>query len=243
MTLLFSPLTLGKLKLVNRLCVPPMCQYRAKDGVLQAWHRVHYGKLAGSGAGLVVVEATAVTPEGRITPACLGLWNDEQTEAFKALTSECRAVSPETKLMIQLSHSGRKGSRTVPWEESRFLTLQEGGFAIEAPSAVTCGEPESLPREMTEDDIHRVIEAFAAAAKRAQAAGFDGIQIHAAHGYLIHEFLSPVTNRRTDGWGGSLENRMRFGLAVIKAVRETVPDMALAVRVSATDWIDGGWTV
>ena len=243
MTLLFSPLTLGKLKLVNRLCVPPMCQYRAKDGVLQAWHRVHYGKLAGSGAGLVVVEATAVTPEGRITPACLGLWNDEQTEAFKALTSECRAVSPETKLMIQLSHSGRKGSRTVPWEESRFLTLQEGGFAIEAPSAVTCGEPESLPREMTEDDIHRVIDAFAAAAKRAQAAGFDGIQIHAAHGYLIHEFLSPVTNRRTDGWGGSLENRMRFGLAVIKAVREAVPDMALAVRVSATDWIEGGWTV
>ena len=238
---LFTELQLGELTLSNRICVPPMCQFRAEEGLVQSWHKVHYGKLVGSGAGMVVVEATAVTPEGRITPKCLGLWNDAQQEAFKSLVQDCRAVAADTKLFLQLSHAGRKGSRCVPWEGHETVAAEKGGFSLIAPSALAYDKGYPTPREMTGDDIERVISAFADAAQRAHKAGFDGVQIHAAHGYLIHQFLSPLSNQRTDEWGGSLENRMRFGLEVIKAVRERVPNLAVVLRVSATDWVEGGW--
>lgn len=244
MALLFSALKLGHLTLVNRICVPPMCQYRAVDGLAQPWHTVHYGKLATSGAGLIVFEATAVRPEGRITPWCLGLWNDEQQERLAELLKSCRAVANAPKFFLQLSHSGRKGDQYQPWHEPREpVPAAQGGFSTLAPSALAYDATYACPQAMTEDDIAAVIAAFAASARRAQEAGFDGVQLHAAHGYLIHQFLSPLSNHRSDRWGGSRENRMRFGLEVLKAVRAAAPELTLMVRVSATDWVDGGWDV
>lgn len=241
--LLFSPITIAGLRLENRICVPPMCQCRADDGLARAWHTMHYGRLMTSGAGLVVVEATAVSAEGRITTRCLGLYNEAQQQALAHLVRECRAVATGPKLFIQLSHAGRKGSRADPAVAKKVLSPGEGGFALIAPSegAYFVGTPAA--RAMTQADIERVIEDFAAAARRAAAAGFDGIQLHAAHGYLLHQFLSPVTNRRSDQWGGSLENRMRFALAVISAVRAAAPELPLALRVPACDWIEGGWSL
>lgn len=244
MALLFSSLKLGRLTLVNRICVPPMCQYRAIDGLVQPWHTVHYGKLATSGAGLIVLEATAVRPEGRITPWCLGLWNDKQQDALAALLKSCRSVDDTPKFFIQLSHSGRKGDQYQPWHKPQQpVPLDAGGFQTLAPSAQAYSSAYRVPLEMTQKEIFAVIAAFAQAARRAQAAGFDGIQIHAAHGYLIHQFLSPLSNHRTDQWGGSLANRMRFGLEVVKAVREATPELTVMIRVSATDWVKGGWNV
>lgn len=220
-----------------------MCQCQAVDGLAGAWHRMHYAKLAASGAGLVVVEATAVEPAGRITVRCLGLYNDAQQQAFAKLLAECRAVAPSAKLFIQLSHSGRKGSRCDPALGHRTLPAAEGGFEVVAPSAIRFNAASPVPAELSEADIGGLIAAFADAARRAAAAGFDGIQLHCAHGYLIHEFLSPVTNRRDDRWGGTLENRMRFALEIIRAVRAAVPGMPLMLRVSSGDFVPGGWTM
>lgn len=241
--LLFSPISIGGVAVGNRICVPPMCQCRADEGLARPWHTVHYGRLMNSGAGLVVVEATAVSPEGRITTRCLGLYNDAQQEALAALVRDCRSVASAPKLFVQLSHAGRKGSREDPAVGKRVLTPEEGGFDLIAPTAGCYFAGTSVAREMSEDDIERVVEDFAAAARRAVAACFDGIQLHAAHGYLLHQFLSPVTNRRTDRWGGSRDNRMRFALAVIAAVRDAARDVPLALRVPASDWIDGGWQI
>lgn len=240
---LFTPLVLGTLTVDNRIYVPPMCQCRADDGLVTPWHTMHYGKLASSGAGLVVVEATAVQADGRITTRCLGLYNDAQTEAFAELVGQCKSVAPDTRIFVQLNHSGRKGSRGDPAQGRRIAAPEEGGFDVLAPSALAFNAEAPVPHAMTEGDIENLIDAFAQAAVRAKNAGFDGLQIHCAHGYLIHEFLSPVTNRRTDAWGGALENRMRFGLAVIEAVRKAVPDMPVMVRASSGDFVEGGWTL
>lgn len=239
---LFTAIDLGGVTVTNRICVPPMCQCQANDGLVTSWHRMHYAKLASSGAGLVVVEATAVQSQGRITTRCLGLYNDEQTKAFASLLSECKSVAPETKIFIQLSHAGRKGSRGDPAQGHKTLLPQDGGFDLWAPSGIAYDTSAPVPKEMTQADIEDVIQAFAASARRAYQAGFDGIQLHCAHGYLIHQFLSPVTNRRTDAWGGSLQNRMRFGLAVIDAVCRAQPQMPVMLRVSSGDFIEGGWS-
>ena len=241
--LLFSPITIENTTVENRICVPPMCQCRADNGLARPWHTMHYGRLMNSGAGLVVVEATAVSPEGRITTRCLGLYDDAQQQALAKLVHDCRAVAARPKLFIQLSHAGRKGSRDDPARGKRVLSPEEGGFELIAPTAGSYFAGTPAARMMTEDDIERVIADFAAAAARAAAAGFDGIQLHAAHGYLLHQFLSPVTNKRTDRWGGSRDNRMRFALAVIEAVKKAAEGVPLALRLPASDWIEGGWQI
>ena len=238
--LLFTPIEVGGLTIPNRICVPPMCQCRADDGLVGAWHMQHYAKLVDSGAGLVVVEATAVSPEGRITTRCLGLYNDAQQRAMAELVENCRKKSEGTRLFVQLSHAGRKGGRADPAREKRVLSCQEWGADLLAPSEGSYFADASAPRVMTEDDIERVIADFAAAAVRAARAGFDGIQLHAAYGYLLHQFLSPATNRRADAWGGDEHARMHFALEVIRAVRAAAPELVLALRVPACDWLPGG---
>lgn len=237
-TKLFSPYQIGAMKMKNRISVPPMCMYQATDGMPNVWHTVHYGKLAGSGAALVCVEATGVTPEGRITPQDLGLWNNEQRDAMRSMLEAMRRVDRSTKVIIQLSHAGRKASC---WMGGKNADVADGGWDIIAPSAIATSSAHRVPKAMTQDDIDAVIQAFALAALRAQEAGFDGIQLHCAHGYLMHQFLSPITNHRTDEFGGSLENRMRLPLMVFEAIKQAAPELTIGVRVSATDWIDGGW--
>ena len=241
MALLFTPLKMGAQTLPNRICVPPMCRCLAREGVGSDELISHYETLAASGAGLVVVEATAVRADGRITTRCLGLYNDEQEAFFKKLVKACRAVaSTDTKFFLQLSHCGRKGSRKDPKTGHGTLLPEEGGFALMAPSAVAYTAQAPMPREMTEADIAEVLQAFEEAARRAARVGFDGIQIHAAHGYLVHQFLSPVTNHRTDAWGGTTQNRLRFAQEVVKAVQKGAPGLDVMVRLSASDWIEGG---
>ena len=237
---LFAPIQVGSMTLKNRITVPPMCQYQAKNGLPTTWHHVHYGKLAGSGASLVCLESIGVMAEGRITIGCLGLWNDEQTEAFAGLIQTMRAINPDIKVMVQLNHSGRKGSHDLQWI-GRLLSPAEGGWVVKAPSAISAGGRYPIPEEMTLADIDAVVDGFAKAAARAQAAGVDSIQLHAAHGYLMHQFLSPLSNHRQDDYGGSLENRMRLPLRVLEAMKNAAPNVVLGLRVSATDWIDGGW--
>ena len=236
-SLLFSPIQVGSMMLKNRITVPPMCQYQAKDGLPTTWHHVHYGKLAGSGASLVCIESVGVAAEGRLTIGCLGLWNDEQTEAFAGIIKTMRAINPDIKVMVQLNHSGRKGSHDVQWV-GRLLTPAEGGWVVRAPSAISAGGHYPVPEVMTSDDIEAVVDAFAQAAARAQAAGVDSIQLHAAHGYLMHQFLSPLSNHREDEYGGSLENRMRLPLRVLVAMKKAAPNVVFGLRVSATDWIE-----
>lgn len=241
MSLLFSPLKLGALTLGNRICVPPMCCCLSDDGLGSPEMIAHYEPLAGSGAGLVVVEATAVAREGRITPRCLGLYTDEQEAFFAGLLKRCRAVAPAgTKFFIQLSHSGRKGSRRDPKTGRGTLLPDQGGFELLAPSAIPFTADAPVPREMTQEDIDAVLEDFGRAAARAAHAGFDGVQVHAAHGYLVHQFFSPITNRRNDEWGGSAPKRLRFPLAVVNAVRAGAPSLPVMVRLSARDWIEDG---
>lgn len=241
MALLFTPLKMGAQTLPNRICVPPMCRCLAREGVGSDELISHYETLAASGAGLVVVEATAVRADGRITTRCLGLYNDEQEAFFKKLVKACRTVaSTDTKFFLQLSHCGRKGSRKDPKTGHGTLLPEEGGFALMAPSAVAYTAQAPMPREMTEADIAEVLQAFEEAARRAARVGFDGIQIHAAHGYLVHQFLSPVTNHRTDAWGGTTQNRLRFAQEVVKAVQKGAPGLDVMVRLSASDWIEGG---
>lgn len=245
MSRLFEPITLGGLTLPNRIIVSPMCQYSAVDGSATAWHAVHLGSLALGGMGLLCVEATAVSPEGRITHGCLGLWNDDNEEALRKVLSAIRATSP-VKLAIQLGHAGRKASSAVPWQGGQLIPADQGGWQPLAPSAVAQKEGEPAPRAMTAADIERIKADFVASARRAVRLGFDAIELHGAHGYLLHQFLSPIANQRSDEYGGSLENRMRFPMEVFQAVRAAVPaSIPVGMRVSATDWMEGvpSWTL
>jgi 2,4-dienoyl-CoA reductase-like NADH-dependent reductase (Old Yellow Enzyme family) len=240
---LFSPLTIRSITLRNRIGVSPMCQYSATDGFASDWHLVHLGSRAVGGAGLVIAEATAVAPEGRITPGCLGLWSDKHIEPLARIAKfvkEHGAVAG-----IQIAHAGRKASADLPWRGGKHLSVADGGWPTIAPSAIAFGgDLPKVPRAMTEADIVRVQNDFVATAKRALAAGFDFLELHSAHGYLFNEFLSPLTNQRTDKYGGSFENRTRILIETTRAVRQVWPDrLPLAVRISAIDWMPGGWQI
>jgi 2,4-dienoyl-CoA reductase-like NADH-dependent reductase (Old Yellow Enzyme family) len=244
---LFEPITLRGLTLPNRIMVSPMCQYSAVDGSATDWHVAHLGSLALSGAGLLCVEATAVTAEGRITPGDLGLYSDDNERALARVVATIRAAAP-IKLAIQLGHAGRKASSHAPWDGGKLVPAGQGGWLPEAPSAVPHADGEPAPRAFAPDELPRLREAFAGAARRAARLGFEAIELHCAHGYLLHQFLSPISNRRDDAYGGSLANRMRFPLEAFDAVRAAFPaDRPVGVRVSATDWLEGSaaesWTV
>jgi 2,4-dienoyl-CoA reductase-like NADH-dependent reductase (Old Yellow Enzyme family) len=237
---LLSPLSIRGVTLRNRIAVSPMCQYVAKDGFADDWHLVHLGSRAAGGAGLVMVEATAVTADGRITPGDLGIWDDRHVEPLARIA---RFVPSQGAVAgIQLAHAGRKASCDLPWKGGAGLTPQQGGWPVVGPSPIPFAEGSPVPRPLDEAGIDAVVNAFAAAADRALRAGFRVIELHAAHGYLLHEFLSPLTNQRTDRYGGSLENRMRLPLRVAETLRQRLPaDVPLFVRISATDWVEGGW--
>lgn len=241
---LFTPLPVGRLALRNRIVIAPMCQYSAIDGCMTDWHLIHLGNLALSGAALLTIEATAVSPEGRISYADVGLW-DDATEAAMARTLDSVRRWSDMPVAIQLGHAGRKASTEVPWKGGAQLPPGDpSGWQTEAPSALAFAEGQVAPHELDRAGLARVREAFAAAAVRAARLGIDAVQLHGAHGYLLHQFLSPLSNRRTDDYGGSLENRMRFPLEVFDAVRQVFPaDRPVTVRVSGTDWVDGGWTI
>jgi 2,4-dienoyl-CoA reductase-like NADH-dependent reductase (Old Yellow Enzyme family) len=240
MSVLFSPLQLRGLTLRNRIAVSPMCQYSSRDGLPGAWQLVHLGSRAVGGAGLVITEATAVSPEARISPGDTGIWSDGQAEAWRPIA---RFVKEQGALAaMQLAHAGRKASTEVPWRGGAGLAEQAGGWTPVAPSALRFADGFPMPRALKTREIRGIVDAFAAAARRALGAGFDCVEIHMAHGYLLHQFLSPLANRRSDDYGGSLENRMRFPLEVVHAVRESgSADRPLLVRISATDWAEGGW--
>lgn len=239
---LFSSISFREVELKNRIAVSPMCMYSAENGLPNNWHLVHLGSRAVGGAGLIIVEATGVVPEGRISPGCLGLWNQDQVKAFRPITEFIK--SQGSVAGIQLAHAGRKASHSVSWEGSKPLSPEDGGWMVVGPSALAYSEMTAIPKEMTRQEIFESANAFALAATRAIDAGFQVIELHMAHGYLLHEFLSPLSNKRTDEFGGSLENRMRFPLLVIESVRKTIPaGVPLFVRVSATDWAEGGWDI
>lgn len=243
MSSLFTPLTLKSVTLRNRIGVSPMCQYSAEDGVMNDWHLVHLGARAVGGAALVIAEATAVAPEGRITPGDAGLWNDGQTEAFARVN---RFVKQHGAVAgVQIGHAGRKAGAARPWDGGDHLADGAGGWTPVAPSAVAFGDGlDRVPRELTAGDIGRLQGDFVAAAKRALAAGCEWLELHGAHGYLMHEFLSPLANRRTDDYGGSFANRIRFVIETTRAVRAVWPErLPLTVRLSCTDWVEGGWTI
>lgn len=243
MSKLFSPVTLGKLVLTNRIAVSPMCQYSAEQGQASDWHLIHLGHLALSGAGLLFIEATAVAPEGRITPGDLGLWSDQTEAALARVLKSVRHYSA-MPVAIQLAHAGRKASTQAPWEGGKSMAPGSGGWQTVAPSALPFAANDFLPRALDDEGLQRVRNDFMAAAQRAQRLGIDVIELHAAHGYLLHQFLSPLSNTRADRYGGTLENRMRFPLEVFEAIRRAVPDdMPVGIRISATDWVDGGWDI
>jgi 2,4-dienoyl-CoA reductase-like NADH-dependent reductase (Old Yellow Enzyme family) len=239
---LFTPLRIGGLELRNRIVIAPMCQYSAEEGRATDWHVIHLGHLALSGAALLTLEATAVLPEGRISSRDLGLWSDD-TEAALARTLDSVRRWSDMPIAIQLAHAGRKASSRVPWEGGAQVPPgQPGGWQTVAPSPVPFAEGHNPPVPLDRRGLAEIREAFAAAARRAARLGIDAVQIHGAHGYLVHEFLSPLSNRREDEYGGSLENRMRFPLEVFDAVRETFPaERPVSMRVSGTDWAPGGW--
>jgi 2,4-dienoyl-CoA reductase-like NADH-dependent reductase (Old Yellow Enzyme family) len=242
---LFQPLALGSIALPNRIVIAPMCQYSADDGSATDWHLIHLGHLALSGAGLLILEATAVEREGRITPGCLGLYSDANEAALARVLDAVRAHSP-MPLAIQLAHAGRKASSRVPWEGGTQIALgQTGSWRAFAPSALAHIDGEDAPQALDDAGLARVREAFAMAARRAARLGLQGIELHAAHGYLLHQFLSPIANARSDAHGGSLANRMRFPLEVFDAVRAAFPaERPVWVRLSATDWVEGsGWDI
>jgi len=239
---LFQPLTIRGVTLRNRIFMSPMCQYSSDDGFATDWHLVHLGSRAVGGAALITVEATGVTREGRITPGCLGLYLDAHIPKLTQITKfvESRGAVPA----IQLAHAGRKASTRIPKEGGTFIHKSEGGWQTIAPSPIPFRPDDGIPHELTATEIAGEVEAFAAAAKRAVAAGFKVIEIHAAHGYLLNEFMSPLSNARTDSYGGPFENRIRITLETIKAMRGVMPaDMPLMMKISAVDWAEGGWTV
>lgn len=243
MSHLFAPLTIKSVTLRNRIGVSPMCMYSAADGVMNDWHLVHLGARAAGGAGLVIAEATAVAPEGRITPGDAGLWSDVQIEPIARTNRFVKAQGAVAG--VQLAHAGRKAGAARPWEGGAHLSNDAGGWPVIAPSAVAFGGVlTKVPMAMTEAEIVRVQQDFAAAARRAFRAGYEWVELHAAHGYLAHQFLSPKSNQRTDRYGGSFENRIRFLLETTRAVRAVWPEnLPLTVRLSCTDWVEGGWTV
>jgi len=239
---LFSPIELRGLRLPNRIVVSPMCQYMSVDGSAGDWHLMHLGQFAMGAAGLVITEATHVSAIGRISRRCLGLYSDENESTIKHVVDFCRRHGV-AKLGIQLAHAGRKGSAHTPFEGGKALAPDEGAWTTVAPSALPYGPGWHVPQALTKEGMHEVKQQFVDAAKRAIRIGFDLAELHAAHGYLLHEFLSPISNQRDDEYGGSLENRMRFPLEVFDAVRAVWPkERPLGARVSASDWIDGGWT-
>lgn len=239
---LFEPLDIGGLSLSNRIVIAPMCQYSAVDGEMTDWHLMHLGNLAQSGAGVLTIEATAVLPEGRISYADVGLWDDRTEAAMARVVESLRRHSP-MPVAIQLGHAGRKASTDKPWlGKGQIAPDADNGWQTEAPSAVPFAAGENPPLALDRAGMDRIRDAFAEAARRAARIGIDAVQIHGAHGYLLHQFLSPLSNRRDDAYGGSLENRMRFPLEVFDAVRAAFPaDRPVTVRVSGTDWVDGGW--
>lgn len=240
---LFTPFSLRSVTLANRIVVSPMCQYSATDGNASDWHTIHLGHLALSGAGLLVLEATAVELSGRISPGCLGLTSDENEVALKQVLASVRRWSA-IPLAIQLGHAGRKASTRVPWQGNGALTPEEGAWPTVAPSALAFNEGDPLPHVLDSAGIGRMREMFVTATQRAARLGFDAIELHMAHGYLLHQFLSPLSNRRDDSYGGTLENRMRLPLEFFAAMRAAWPaDKPFGVRVSATDWVAGGWDI
>jgi 2,4-dienoyl-CoA reductase-like NADH-dependent reductase (Old Yellow Enzyme family) len=241
---LFDPFKLRDLALANRIVVSPMCQYSAIEGCATDWHLIHWGQLLLSGAALMTIEATAVTAEGRISPGCLGLYDDASEQALGDKLARARRQAPPMPVAIQLAHAGRKGSSARPWEGGALIEPDLGGWTPLAPSAVAHAEGEALPAALDATGLARIRNAFAASAQRAERIGIDAIELHMAHGYLLHEFLSPIANKRTDRYGGGHDGRVRFPLEVFDAVRSVwPPSRPLGVRVSATDWVDGGWTV
>lgn len=244
MSHLFQPLRIGGLPLPNRILIAPMCQYSAVDGTPGHWHMIHLGHLALSGAGLMIIEATAVSPEGRITPGDLGLYSDANEAGIAHVLAAIRAVSP-IAVAMQISHAGRKASSRAPWNGGQQIRIGESGaWPAVAPSAVPHASDEDAPHALDAAGLAKVRDDFVATARRAVRLGIDGFEIHCAHGYLLHEFLSPIANRRDDAYGGSLVNRMRFPLEVFDAVRGAVPaDLPVWVRVSASDWVPGAWDV
>jgi len=240
MSLLFEPLGLRSVRLRNRAWMSPMCQYSAVDGVVQDWHRVHYISRAVGGAGLVMVEATAVTAEGRISPGDLGLWNADQLAPLRQIAAGIRHHGAVAG--IQLAHAGRKASTRVPWEGGTPLALADGGWHAVAPSALPFAPDHAVPTALEPVHLDVLLDQFVHSTKLALQAGFEVLELHMAHGYLLHSFLSPLSNRRTDEYGGGLDNRLRFPLRVAQAVRAAWPaELPLLVRVSCTDWVEGGW--
>ena len=241
-TSLFSPLSIKSIILKNRIAISPMCQYSATDGFATDWHLVHLGSRASGGAALIIQEATAVSPEGRISPEDLGLWNNEQIDKLKQITQFI--ISQNSVPGIQLAHAGRKASAASPWNGGRKVANDNGGWDTVAPSAIAYHDNEKAPIALDKNGIQKVITDFKAATKRAHEAGYQVVEIHAAHGYLLHQFLSPLSNVRTDEYGGSFENRIRLTLEVVEAVQSEWPEnLPLFVRISASDWAEGGWNL
>lgn len=230
------------MQLPNRVVVAPMCQYSAVEGEASDWHLMHWGNLLNSGAGLFIIEATAVSPEGRITPYCLGLWDQKTQTALEDKLLRARKLAPKTRVFIQLAHAGRKASSAAPWQGGQILPSESGGWETQAPSAIPQLDGERNPHELSTAEMQVIIKNFVESARRAKTIGIDGIELHAAHGYLLHQFLSPIANQRQDQYGGSLENRMRFVLELFSAVRKEWGGV-LGVRLSASDWIENGWSL
>lgn len=242
MSKLFSPLTLGKITLRNRIAMAPMCQYSSRDGFANDWHHTHYGARAVGGAGLIIQEATAITPEGRITPGDLGIWNDGHIPELKKITEFIHHHGAIAG--IQLAHAGRKASCALPTEGGKQLSIESGGWNTVAPSAIPFNEGERSPEPLSREGIARVLSLFREAARRSQEAGYKVIEIHSAHGYLLQEFLSPLSNHRTDEYGGSFENRIRLLREVVAAIKTVWPEEnPIVVRISCFEWTDGGWSV
>ncbi len=240
---LFSPITMRGVTLSNRIVVSPMCQYAAVDGAATDWHLMHLGSLSLGAASLVLTEMTNVNPAGRISTKCAGMWSDAQEAALKRVHDFCRTYGT-AKLGVQLGHSGRKGSMHPPAAGGKPLLPEEGAWEAEAPSPIGFDSSGPKPRELTRNDLARLLEEFRASAKRIDRIGFDVIELHGGHGYLLHQFMSPLANQRTDEYGGSLENRIRFPLEVFRAVRDVFhQDKVVGMRLSATDWVEGGWTL
>ncbi|MEW8023571.1 MAG: NADH:flavin oxidoreductase/NADH oxidase [Candidatus Thiodiazotropha sp.] len=243
MSQLFTPYALGRLNLENRIVIAPMCQYSALQGRATDWHLIHLGHLALSGAGLLFIEATAVTPQGRISQNDLGLWSDGTEKALARVVERLRTYS-DMPLAIQLAHAGRKASTALPWDGGGQISPEEGGWQTCAPSHLPWSEEQRPPVALDRQGMTEIRQAFVDAAVRAHRLGIEVIELHAAHGYLLHQFLSPLSNLREDAYGGSLENRLRYPLEVFEAVREAIPSgVPVGIRISATDWIEGGWDI
>ena len=240
---LFTPIQLRQLEIQNRVMVSPMCQYSATEGSPGPWHHMHLGQFAASGVGLLCIEMTNIEAAGRITPYCMGLYSDDNESALRQVVNFCKDVA-DTPIALQLAHAGRKASSARPWEGRKPILPSDGGWEVVAPSAIALQDGAPVPRELGSTEIADMVNKFADAARRAERIGIDALELHAAHGYLLHEFLSPISNRRTDNYGGSLDNRMRFVLEVFEATRAAWPvTKPLGIRLSATDWIDGGWDI